>query len=111
MNAKTLYGCNEIKKPRFYVLQTTARPPMSFSWEVNYPTRAFPNATQIMHIHFAKLNLTNSARICIRIEYVRVRVFELQGNAFPHHPFCVDSIHQRLRWGFKQIAFGRFDHQ
>ena len=44
------------------------------------------------------------------IEQHREPLLELQGDALPHHPDAVHTVHQRLRLACEQVPNQRLEH-
>ena len=83
---------------------------MTFGGKINDPTRPTRQRPDVINLHFAQLHCTGLSGLFVGTKHLRIRLLELQSDAFAHDAHCVHGIHQRFDRCIEQIALGRFNH-
>src|SRR6266851_3093195 len=81
-------------------------PPMLFGWEIDDPVWAFEGAV-FRHKHMPDFDVLALAGVVVSKEIGWECLFEHQGDALAHDADGIDGIHQRLDFGFEEVALNK----
>ena len=96
-------------QPCLNVLQVGFATPVAFGWEVDDVVRRQDTAG-LGDQHAPRLHLAGFTGADVLGVIIRVRLLELQRNAFAHDTHAVNCVDQGLGFGFQDVACGIGDH-